>query len=263
VLDAAWVTPAHREAAAAFLGFLKARPQQERAMALGFRPVDPTIKVAAPIDPAHGVDPLQPQTLLEVPDGATLDALLAAWRRTKKPADVVLVFDKSGSMRGRPLDEAKHGAKAFLATLDARDQVTLMFFDRIVYPAFGPVELGKARAQLEARIDGISAEGGTALYDATLAAHDLLEARRKASSHHIRAVVVMTDGADTDSRHKLEQTIRGLHGEDGGVAVFTLGYGDEPNQAALEAIAKAGAGSFSRGSVDTIIQTFRDLASFF
>jgi Ca-activated chloride channel family protein len=263
VLDAAWVTPAHREAAATFLGFLKARPQQERAMALGFRPVDPAIKVAAPIDPAHGVDPLQPQTLLEVPDGATLDALLAAWRRTKKPADVVLVFDKSGSMRGRPLDEAKRGAKAFLATLDARDQVTLMFFDRIVYPAFGPVELGKARAQLEARIDGISAEGGTALYDATLAAHDLLEARRKASVHRIRAVVVMTDGADTDSRHKLEPTVKGLHGEDGGVAVFTLGYGDEPNEAALEAIAKAGAGSFSRGSVDTIIQIFRDLASFF
>jgi len=263
VLDAPWVTPAQREAAATFLAFLKARPQQARAMALGFRPVDPAIKVAAPIDPAHGVDPLQPQTLLEIPDGATLDALLAAWRHTKKPADVVLVFDKSGSMRGRPLDEAKRGAKAFLATLDARDQVTLMFFDRNVYPAFGPVELGKAKAQLEARIDGISANGGTALYDATLAARNLLEARRKASSHHIRAVVVMTDGADTDSRVGLDRTLKGLHGEDGGVAVFTLGYGDEPNQAALEAIAAAGAGSFSKGSIDTITQIFRDLASFF
>jgi Ca-activated chloride channel family protein len=263
VLDAAWVTPAQREAAAAFLGFLKARPQQERAMALGFRPVDPAIKIGAPIDAAHGVDALQPQTLLEIPDGATLDALLATWRRTKKPADVVLVFDKSGSMKGRPLDEAKRGAKAFLATLDARDHVTLMFFDRTVYPAFGPVELGKAKAQLESRIDGISAEGGTALYDATLAARNLLEARRKASVHRIRAVVVMTDGADTDSDHKLAATVAGLHGEDGGVAVFTIGYGDEPNEAALTAIAKAGAGSFSKGNVDTIIQIFRDLASFF
>jgi Ca-activated chloride channel homolog len=263
VLDADWVTPEQRAAAATFLGFLKARPQQERAMALGFRPVDPAIKVGAPIDPAHGVDPLQPQTLLEIPDGPTLDALLATWRKTKKPADVVLVFDKSGSMRGRPLQEAQRGAKAFLATLEARDQVTLLFFDRTVYPAFGPVPLGKARAELESRIDGISADGGTALYDATLAAHDLLEARRKAQVHRIRAVVVMTDGADTDSQHKLEATVKGLHGEEGGVAVFTIGYGDEPNQAALEAIAKAGAGSFSKGNVDTIIQIFRDLASFF
>lgn len=263
VLDAEWVKPEHREAAAAFLAFLKARPQQERAMALGFRPVDPAIKIGAPIDRAHGVDPLQPQTLLEVPDAATLEALLETWRHTKKPADVVLVFDKSGSMAGRPLDEAKRGAKAFLATLDVRDQVTLVFFDRTVYPAYGPVELGKSRAALESRIDGISADGGTALYDATLAARDLLEARRVASRHHIRAVVVMTDGADTDSRHKLPATVKGLHGEDGGVSVFTIGYGTEPNQAALEAIAKAGAGSFSKGNVDTIIQTFRDLASFF
>jgi Ca-activated chloride channel family protein len=263
VLDAEWVKPEQREAAAAFLAFLKARPQQERAMALGFRPVDPAIKIAAPVDRARGVDPQQPQTLLEVPDGPTLDALLETWRHSKKPADVVLVFDKSGSMAGRPLDEAKRGAKAFLATLDARDRITLLFFDRRVYPPYGPVELGKSRAALESRIDGISAEGGTALYDATLAARDLLEARRDAARHHIRAVVVMTDGADTDSRRKLDATVKGLHGEGGGVAVFTIGYGTEPNQAALEAIARAGAGSFSKGNVDTIIQIFRDLASFF
>src|SRR5262249_6408374 len=201
VLDAEWVKPEQREAAAAFLAFLKARPQQERAMALGFRPVDPAIKIGAPIDAAHGVDPQQPQTLLEVPDGATLEALLATWRRTKKPADVVLVFDKSGSMQGRPLDEAKRGGKAFLATLDAGDHVTLMFFDRKIYPPYGPVELGKAKPELEARIDGISASGGTALYDATLAAKRLLDGRNTEAAHCIRAVVVMTDGADTDSSH--------------------------------------------------------------
>lgn len=263
VLDAPWVAPEQRDAAAVFLAYLKARPRQERAMALGFRPVDPAIKIAAPIDPEHGVDPQQPQTLLEVPDAAALDALLATWRRTKKPADVVLVFDKSGSMRGRPLDEAKRGAKAFLATLEARDQVTLMVFDRTVYPPYGPVELGVARDELESRIDGISASGGTALYDATLVAKALLERKDHGPAHRIRAVLVMTDGADTDSQHTLDRTLQELHGEDGGVAVFTLGYGDEPNRAALEAIARAGAGSFSRGDVTTIVQVFRDLASFF
>jgi Ca-activated chloride channel family protein len=263
VLDAPWVTPDQRDAAAQLFAFLKARPQQERAMALGFRPADPAVKIAAPIDAAHGVDPLQPQTLLGIPEAGTLDALLAAWRRTKKPADVVLVLDKSGSMAGRPLAEAQRGAKAFLATLDARDRVTLVFFDRQVYPAFGPVALGDRRADLEARIDGISASGGTALYDATLAAHDLLEGRRKASSHHIRAAVVMTDGEDKDSTKSLDAVVKALHGEDGGVAVFTIGYGAEPNQRALEALAAAGAGSFSRGDVDTIIQIFRDLAAFF
>ena len=263
VLDAPWVGPEHREAAAAFLGFLRAGPQQARAMALGFRPADPAIKVGAPIDPAHGASAHDPQALLEIPDAATLDALLAAWRRTKKPADVVLVFDKSGSMQGRPLEEAQRGAKAFLATLDARDQVTLLFFDRRVYPAYGPVEVGKARRELEARIDGISADGDTALYDATLAAEVLLEARPKTAVHRIRAAVVMTDGDDTDSAHDLAALVKRLHREDSGPAVFTIGYGDAPNQAALEALAKAGAGAFSRGNVDTIVPIFRDVGSFF
>ncbi len=263
MLDAPWVTAEQRTGAGVFLAFLKAAPQQARAMALGFRPVDPAIAIGAPIDAAHGVDPKQPQTLLAMPDGATLEALLASWRKTKKAADVVIVFDKSGSMAGRALDEAKAGAKAFLGTLEARDQVTLMFFDSRIYPAYGPVDVGTHRAELESRIDGISADGGTALYDATLAARDLLEARRKASAHRIRAVVVMTDGADTDSQHPLDATLQGLHHEEGGVAVFTIGYGNEPNQDALQAIAKAGTGSFSKGDVDTIIAIFKDLAAFF
>ena len=38
------------------------------------------------------------------------------------------------------------------------------------------------------------------------------------------------------------------------IKVFTLGYRDEPNQAALGAIARAGAGTFARGDITTIVQ---------
>jgi Ca-activated chloride channel family protein len=265
VLDAPWNDAPAKQGAATFLAYLKAKPAQERAMALGFRPVDPAIKITAPIDAAHGCDPLQPQTLLEVPDAPTLDALVASWREAKKAADVVVVFDKSGSMTGRPLEEAKRGAKAFLATLDARDQVTLEFFDGQVYPPFGPVEVGKAKAELEQRIDGISAHGETAVYDATQAAIDMLARHRAANhDHRIRAVVVMTDGVDNKSAKKLAQLTAGLSGEDTRPAtVFTIAYGDQTNPDALQQIATAGAGSFSSGNVDSIIEIFKDLAAFF
>jgi Ca-activated chloride channel homolog len=267
MLDAPWVTAPQRDGASAFLAFLKAHPAQERALALGFRPIDRTIKIAAPIDAAHGVDPLQPQTLLEVPDGAMLDQLLATWRKTKKHADVVFVFDKSGSMNGEPLAEAKKGAKAFLETLDARDRVTLVFFDHVVYPAFGPREVGKSKAELVARIDGISAGGDTAVYDATNMAYDLLATRRTASAHHIRAVVVMTDGKDNKSKVKLEQLRTKLRGtgetQERPATIFTIGYGDASSSDALQALATDGGGSFSQGSVDSIIQIYRDIASFF
>jgi Ca-activated chloride channel homolog len=263
VLDAKWVGPDERAGAAAFLAFLKGKPQQERALALGFRPVDPAIKIGAPIDLAHGVDPKQPQTLLEVPDGPTLDALLATWRKAKKAADIVFVFDKSGSMQGRPLDEAKRGAKAFLATLDPRDQVTLVFFDGHVYPPFGPVELGKAKAELESRIDGLAAKGETALFDATRFAYDALASRRRASAHRIRAAVVMTDGVDNRSRIKLPELAKLIGGEDRAATVFTIGYGAQANPDVLKQIAERGGGSFSQGDVDSIIEVYRDLASFF
>src|SRR5262249_52462317 len=163
--DADWVGPEEREAAEQFQAFLKARPQQERALALGFRPGDPSIATAAPIDLAHGVDPKQPSTLLETPDNDVLQALLELWRKNKKPTDVILVFDKSGSMEGQPLAQAKAGAKAFLDTLHDNDEVTLMFFDSRPGAPYGPVKLGENKDELGKRIDSVWAEGGTALYD--------------------------------------------------------------------------------------------------
>lgn len=263
VLDADWVDADAREGAATLLAHLRSKGAQERALALGFRPADPALPIGAPVDAAHGVDPKQPQTLLEVPDAPTLEALIAAWRRTKKAADVVFVFDKSGSMTGRPLEEAKRGAKAFLAALDARDDVTLMFFDSRVYPAFGPVSLGKARAELLARIDGISAGGETAVYDAAHEAYALLAGRRKGAEGRIRAVVVMTDGSDNKSRRSIDKLRAELRGEDRAAAVFTIAYGTASNRAALEGLASDGGGSFSEGDVGSIIQVYQDLAAFF
>lgn len=264
-LDAPWVSAEHREAAAQLQQFLRARPQQERAVALGFRAADPAIPITAPIDAAHGCDPKQPQNVLDVPDAATLEALVALWRTTKKASDVVLVFDKSGSMLGRPMEEAKRGAKAFLAGLDPRDRVTLQFFDSRIYPPVGPFEVGKARAELEARIDGTIASGGTALYDAIAAGVAQLgkAGKRRDSSHRIRAVVAMTDGKDENSRLTQELVRRGLGGEQSEVIVFTVGYGDHVDTGVLTSIADAGNGGFARGDVASIIQVFRDMAAYF
>ncbi|MBZ4421782.1 extracellular solute-binding protein [Myxococcus sp. RHSTA-1-4] len=83
-LEAEWVGPEEREAAEAFRRFLVSRPAQERALALGFRPADPAVAITAPVDAAHGVDPKQPQTLLELPGAAVLEKLLAVWHQTRE-----------------------------------------------------------------------------------------------------------------------------------------------------------------------------------
>ena len=266
VLDAEWVGAEERDAAAAFLAFLKARPAQERALALGFRPADASIAIGAPVDAAHGVDPKQPQTLLEVPDGPTLEKLVGVWQTAKKSSDVIVVFDISGSMRGKPLAEAKSGAKAFLSTLHARDDATLIFFNGNVFSPFGPKKVGTSRAELDAKIDGQIADGKTALYDAVAKALELAQGRAEKAPGIIHAVVVMTDGRDEGSTLALPGLTSRLGGSTeaaSDVKVFTIAYGEGADPTVLATIAEAAKGTSSKGDTATIADVFRDLAAFF
>lgn len=267
VIDAEWVGDEERAAADAFYAFLRAKPQQERALSLGFRPGDPTIPIASPIDPAHGVDPKEPQTVLAVPSGKTLARLLGVWSQTKKGTDVELVFDKSGSMRGKPLDEARAAAKSFLQSLSARDEASILFFDSQLHPPTPAVRIGDGRPSLEKQLDAITAGGNTSLYDAIGSAYDHAQARTRARPGQIHALVVMTDGKDEGStRMTLESLKAKLRPSssttDAPVRVFTIAYGDQAESKYLAEIAEAAGGSFAQSNIDTIRQVFVDMASF-
>ena len=263
ILDAPWVGPDEKAAAQAFQDFLKAKPAQEAALAVGFRPGDPSIAMAAPIDLAHGVDPKQPQTILPLPDAKVLEKLFTVWQATKKGAYVVFVFDKSGSMDGKPLVEAKAGARSFLDHLGDRDHVTILFFDATVYPPVGPMKLDTGRGALEARIDGITAGGGTALYDAIAAGYDMAAAHAAKDPNQIHAVVVMTDGKDENSKLELAPLKAKFPTEEAAVKVFTIAYGTKAETKVLDEIADSAKGSSSKGSVDDIKNVYLDMASFF
>jgi Ca-activated chloride channel family protein len=263
MLDAPWVGADEKQGAEAFLAFLKDRQAQDAALAMGFRPGDPKIPIGAPVDLAHGVDPKQPQTILPLPEADVLQKLVQVWQKTKKGADVVFVFDKSGSMDGKPLAEAKKGAKAFLEHLDDRDEVTIVFFDNTVYPPTGPIRLATGRQQLASRIDGTMAGGGTALYDAIANGFDLASVNAQKNPNQIHAVVVMTDGKDENSKMTLAQLKAKFPTEEAAVKVFTIAYGQQAEAKVLDEIAEAAKGSSAKGNLDTIKDVYLDMASFF
>lgn len=265
VVERPWVGAEHHAAAEVYLAFLLQTRQQQQAMELGFRPADPAVALAAPIDAAHGVDPAQPKTTLETPSSEVMQAMLDLWKKRKKHAELVLAFDVSGSMQGAPLAGAKEGALQFVELLGDEDLLSLLpFNDRVVW-AGRDLKMGASRAQATGAVGSYFASGGTACYDAIAAAHAHLQAKQKQSDDRVYAVVVLSDGVDRHSKTSLSKLLSQLQAdrESKSIRVFTIGYGAEADGAVLEKIAKATGGKFFRGTHDDVRRVFKEISTFF
>jgi Ca-activated chloride channel family protein len=267
VLNAPWVSDEQRAGAIAFRDFLLSRPQQERALEFGFRPADPNVPVGEPITASNGVDPAQPQTLLEVPSVPVIEAVQAAWVSNKKRVDVLAVLDVSGSMgdEGR-LEQAKLALRDFIGSLEDDDGFGLITFgnEATVLTELGPI--GPKRQELLDRISGLFPRGNTRLVDTLSEAYATLSA--EPPGRRIRAIVLLSDGADNRSEAgSVEQLLATLQGEEEGtsIKVFTIAYGTgtDVNAELLEQIAQASGAKTYEAAPDRIQQVYRDIATFF
>src|SRR5258708_21099933 len=109
--QASWVTPAKKAASLKFRDFLLAPAQQRKALQYGFRPANLSVPVGAPIDAAHGVDPNQPSTLLQVPAADVVNAIQTSWNEQRRKVDLMLILDRSGSMADQIGGISKLGAE--------------------------------------------------------------------------------------------------------------------------------------------------------
>jgi len=264
VVQREWVTPEHAEAAKKYIDFLLERPQQERAMDFGFRPASVEVALKVPIDVEHGVDPKEPQTTLEVPSVDVMDATLRLWEQNKKPSRVTLVFDVSGSMKEEDrITFARQGAQELLAALQDRDTFALMPFNNQILNRAAPEPLGPRRKVLDGQIRSLFAGGGTALYDAILAAYQ--EQSASSVPGRISAVVVLTDGQDTNSTTALPDLLRQIRAnpEREAIRVFTIGYGAGAEKKVLQQISETTQAKSYEGKPENIREVFKDISTFF
>ena len=181
------------------------RSAPEIAAKSGFRPANRETAPVAPITVANGADPKQPERVLALPEPRVLAAIKKAWRRDRKPANILLVLDTSGSMNteGR-LKRAKDGLEVFFKGVEPQDSVGLTIFSDKIQPLIAPAPLSKNRNELQTRVRNLIADGGTAFYDATVEAFDAV--REQKATERINAVVLLTDGEDTDSQTRASTT---------------------------------------------------------
>ena len=269
ILQANWVTPAKKAAAQAFRNFLLDAPQQQKALQYGFRPADPNISLGAPIDSAHGVDPGQPKTLLQIPTADVVRAVKASWSQQKRKVDVMLILDRSGSMTEQiggiaKIDAARQGMKQFVNLLSDDDALGLTVFSDSSEVLTPVTPLGPKRQEVLNRIDGIIPGGSTRLFD-TIA--EQVQALQTMPSKNIKAVVVLTDGIDNLSRLKLDQLVNQISasGENAGnaVKVFTIAYGSDADKNGLTKIASVTGGQEYTGTPQNIQQVYVQISEFF
>jgi Ca-activated chloride channel family protein len=266
LLRAPWVTSAQARAAGLFRDWLLPRLTPELAARYGYRPSDPAARPVSPIDRAHRVDPAQPRRVLGLPDPSVLATIKRAWHEDRKPANVAIVVDTSGSMNDdAKLAHAVEGLRIFLRQFSPRDRVGLVTFAADVRPIVPIREMSVNRELLDTTVRRLTADGGTAVYDATDYGVRLVDELR--DSTRINAVVVLTDGDDNrsslDADGLEEKLAERSESEEDKIRVFTIAYGSDANKAVLHRIAAASGGLDFEGNPEEIEDVYTQISSYF
>ena len=263
VLRAPWVDDAKRRAAALFLGYLEHPDRQARLQELGFRDHEGRAGARLASDPSF-----RPQgpagNLIAPPSSEALAAVQASWKDVRKRARVLMVLDVSGSMNGAKLELMKRASIDALDLFADDDDVGVWTFSS-AHQEIAPVEpLGAQKAVLRARLSGLAAGGGTALYTTTLDAVRALATI--ADPHRINAVLLLTDGQNSDANNDLDGLLRRLDPDtrENGIRVFTIGYGGDADKKVLQRIAEATrAASYDASDQSSIGRIFKEVVSNF
>jgi Ca-activated chloride channel family protein len=285
--DAEWVSEDQVAAAVLFTDFVQRPENQERVLEFGFRPGNIEVPVADPITAENGVDPAQPTTTLATPDSEVMVNLIDQWSRTRKPAQVLLVLDVSGSMaefaasgsRDTRLDLATRAATTALDQFIDADVVGLRIFstdlgtdpqtgeplDYLDLVPLGPI--GQNRDQLRQALSSLLPVAGTPLYTVTQDSFSFIA--DSFDPDKINAVVLLTDGENDDPRNAdreaMLEVLSGATGENATqVRVFTIRYGEGLDGTDLELIAEAtNARAYDAGDPRSIDQVFTAVISNF
>ncbi|MDR7183792.1 Ca-activated chloride channel family protein [Microbacterium trichothecenolyticum] len=264
VLGADWVTPEQAEAGAAFAAFLQTDAAQKILPEYGFRPLDASAPLGDLFTAEYGVDPAGPAVTLPKPAVDVVSAAIDQWTQIRKPSSVLEVIDISGSMDeaigdGRSkLDGAIEGAQATLGHFRSSDEVGVWAFTTGVESEAGKnivvlrdvSPLASDRESVDSSLDDLrfAHRDGTPLYDAIAAAYDEMVAR--AQPGRINAIVLLSDGQDTDSEISLDSLVAKIGaaskegGDDAPVRIFPIAYGEGADTGALQRIAEATGGQW-------------------
>lgn len=158
--------------------------------------------------------------------------------------DMVIVLDRSGSMKGRKIEDARRAVLELLSSLSAEDRFALITYSDGVHIAAGLSSVTTAnRVRIASAVNTIRAGGGTNLGAGLQAGIDILIS----ATRHTNAakVILISDGLAnkglTDIKALSNIAAVAVEKE---FAVSTVGVGIDFNEHLMTAIADQGTGSY-------------------
>ncbi|MDH7602654.1 MAG: VIT and VWA domain-containing protein [Armatimonadota bacterium] len=162
------------------------------------------------------------------------------------PKNVVFVFDRSGSMAGEKIEQAKDALKFCVNSLNEQDQFNLITFSDTADVLFAELEKPTQERvkQAIAAVDDLSASGGTNINEALLQALRQFAQYGEARNY----IIFLTDGLPTVGITDLEKILTNAREANRSkVRIFAFGVGYDVNAHLLDKLSQE-----SRGDADYV-----------
>ena len=172
--------------------------------------------------------------------------------KARSPLNIAIALDRSGSMHGRPLNEAKLCIEMMIDRLSAEDHFSLVAYDNNV-DVVVPATKASNKEWLKARVKSIRSGGMTALYDGWSSA--AAEAAKNVTKQSVSRVLLLSDGQANEGLTDQDEIASHCNQMASvGVSTTTYGLSENFNENLMSAMAKSGKGMAHYG------QTADDLA---